>query len=136
MIADETQTIYITLQNNGSELPKLYLSGSEVSALSSSEISALNSQVSGQISSNTSVFQLSSIDDLENISFIPPNSSTGNYRVKVISESSDTNSDLSETDISVTTQSIFFDIIAVAKSPDVTFEGSSVSDGDSYRFHR
>ena len=104
---DETQTIYITLQNNGSELPKLYLSGSEVSALSSSEISALNSQVSGQISSNTSVFQLSSIDDLENISFIPPNSSTGNYRVKVISESSDTNSDLSETDTSVTTQSIF-----------------------------
>ena len=129
--SDETQTIYITLQNNGSELPKLYLSGSEVSALSSSEISALNSQVSGQISSNTSVFQLSSIDDLENISFIPPNSSTGNYRVKVISESSDTNSDLSETDTSVTTQSIFFDIIAVAKSPDVTFEGSSVSDGDS-----
>ena len=81
---------------------------------------------------NYSLFSLSSIDDLSNLTFNPPVSHVENsYGVRVIATSTDADSALSTTDYKSEAGDITYKILEVAKSPIVTLNDANIDTSNS-----
>ena len=129
----EALSIFVDIQKNGLNVATLLNGQTEIAALSNADIqSQMHSDAQALINANYTVYAVANADALANLTFIPPASAVdADFSVKVIAQSLDADTTLSEADTAVSHKEITYNVIEVAKAPTVTFNGGSVSEGAS-----